>query len=104
MSEVKKFQLVNGLDVIGKVIEETDATFTTEHALLIRVVQQGSDQFGLALVPFDPSHPEGKMKFYRNNVVCEVVDLPDGMVKAYLERTSSIQIIQALDQMEGFRK
>lgn len=104
MNDVRKFQLSNGLDVIGKIIEETDTTFTTEHALLVRVVQQGPDQFGLALVPFDPSHPEGKVKFYRNNVVCEVIDLPDGMVKAYLERTSSIQIIQALDQIEGIRK
>lgn len=103
MSQIKKFLLVNGYDVIGKVIEETDTTFTTEHALLIRVVQQGPEQYGLALVPFDPSHPEGKVKFYRNNVVCEVVDLPAGMEKAYLERTSSIQIIQALDQMEGLR-
>lgn len=104
MSNVRKFQLSNGLDVIGNVIEETDTTFTTEHALLVRVVQQGPDQFGLALVPFDPSHPEGKVKFYRTNVVCEVVDLPEGLIKAYLERTSSIQIISALDQIEGFRK
>lgn len=104
MSEVKKFQLVNGFDVIGKVVEETDTTFTTEHALIFQVIQTGPDQYGLKLVPFDPSNPEGKMKFYRNNVMCEAVDLPDGMVKAYLERTSSIQIISALDQMEGFRK
>ncbi len=104
MSNVKKFQLTNGFDVIGKVIEETDTTFTTEHDLMVRVVPQGQDQYGLALVPFDPSHPEGKMKFYRNNVVCEVVDIPEGMVKAYLERTSSIQIISALDQLEGLRK
>ncbi len=104
MNDVRKFQLVNGLDVIAKVVDETDTTFTTEHALLIRVVQQGPDQYGLALVPFDPSNPEGKMKFYRAAVVCEAVDVPDGMVKAYLERTSSIQIISALDQMEGLRK
>lgn len=104
MTNIKQLQLVTGQMVIGKVTEETDMSVVLEHPLGIRVVQTPSGQLGLEFVPFDIANPEGKTKFYRSAIVSEPLNIPEVMTTSYLERTSSIQIISALDQMEGFRK
>lgn len=103
-TNIRKLQLVTGQTVIGKVHEQTDTYVTLDHPLGISVVQVAQDQFGLRLVPFDPSEPEGLTRFYNSAIVSELLAIPDGLIKSYLEQTSSIQIISALDQMEGLRK
>lgn len=103
MPDIKKFQVVTGQTVIGAVVEETDTTITLEYALGIHVVQKSAEQFGLQLVPYDPADPEGQTKFSRAQIVSESVTVPVGLVKAYTERTSNIQIISAMDQIEGLR-
>lgn len=105
MSDIRKIQITTGHTVIGKVVgESSDRWVVLEHPLGVQVVQTGQDQFGLKLVPFDPSNPEGRTKFYMSQIVSELMDLPEGLVNAYIKQTSSIQIISALDQMEGLRK
>lgn len=105
MSDIRKFQITTGHTVIGKMVEESsDRWVVLEHPLGVQVVQTGQDQFGLKLVPFDPSNPEGRTKFYQSQIVSEALDVPEGLVNAYIQQTSSIQIISALDQMEGLRK
>lgn len=100
-SNIKKFQLTSGRDVIGKVVDETATTITLEYPLVIQVVPNGPKEYGLALPPYDPINPEGKSMFFKAQIVSELLDIPDGMEKAYLQQTSSIQIVSALDQMEG---
>lgn len=105
MLDIVKIQITTGHTVIGRLVENSsDRWIVLEHPLGVQVVQTGQDQFGLKLVPFDPSNPEGKTKFYVSQIVSELLDLPEGLVNAYVKQTSNIQIISALDQMEGLRK
>lgn len=105
MSEIRKIQITTGHTVIGRVVDEsTDRWIVLDQPLGVQVVQTSQDQFGLKLVPFDPSEPEGRTRFYMIHVVSEQLDIPEGLINAYIKQTSSIQIISALDQMEGLRK
>ena len=100
MTTVKKIHISSGRDVIGKVVEETDTTITLEHALIVHVVPNSDGQYGIALPPYDPINPEGQTRFFKAQIVSELLSVPDGMEKAYLQQTSNIQIVSALNQME----
>lgn len=102
MSDIKLIQLVTGQTVMGKVISESDTDFTFDQPLGIRLVEQNGG-VGVGFVPYDPINPEGRVKFYKAHVVSEPLDVPNNMVKAYMEQTSRIQIVSALDQLESAR-
>lgn len=103
MTDIRMFQLTTGQTIIGKVVDDTINTLTIDQPLGIRMVDQGNNQVGIGFVPYDPINPEGKVMFYKSQVVSEPLDIPHNMVKGYTEHTSRIQIVSALDQMEGLR-
>lgn len=101
MSQLKLFMLAPNLEVIGTLIEETDTSVTLEKTLLIRPVQTGPDgEFGLQMVPISPTSPEGKQKFQKAQMLGEVLDVPDQLERVYLERTTSLQLVSAVDEFE----
>lgn len=102
-TNIRMFQLVTGQTVIGNVIDDTPLNATMEQPLGVRMVQQDNNQLGIGFVPYDPINPEGRVSFYKSQIVSEPLDIPHNMVKAYQEQTSRIQIVSALDQMEGLR-
>jgi hypothetical protein len=103
MNDTRMLQLTTGQTVIGKAIDDTALTITLEQPLGIRMVDQGNNQVGIGFVPYDPINPEGRVMFNKSQVVSEPLDIPHNMIKGYAEQTSRIQIVSALDQMEGMR-
>lgn len=102
MSDIKFIQLITGQAVMGKVVEETEVSYTFDQPLGIRLQEQQGG-VGVGFVYYDPINPEGRVKFFKAHVVSEPLDVPENMIKAYLEQTSRIQIVSALDQLEGRR-
>lgn len=96
------FTIVGGHEIIGKVIEESSdhVILLLEHPLVIRPVQKAPGQYALDLFPHSLTNPEGQHKFYVAQMISRSVEIPEMLEKAYLERTSSIILSSALDQME----
>lgn len=102
MSDIKMIQLVTGQTVIGSVCGESSEQVTFDQPLGIRLVDQ-QDGVKVMFVPYDPINPEGRVKFFKTAIVSEPLDVPPNMTKAYMEQTSRIQLVTALDQLEGLR-
>jgi hypothetical protein len=96
------FSIVGGHEIIGKIETEVyDGSYITlEHPLVIRPVQKAPGQYALDLFPHSLTNPEGKHKFYTAQMVSRSVEIPEMLEKAYTERTSSIILASAMDQLE----
>lgn len=103
--ELALFTTIGGHEVIGKVTSEVyDGTSVTlEHPLVIRPIEKAKGQWALDLFPHSLSDPEGEHKFFVSAMVSRAVKIPEMLVKAYTERTSSIILASALDQMERMK-
>lgn len=102
-NDIKLYKLPSGLELIGKVVEEGFGWVILEHVLQFAVEKTGADQYALRLAPYSPTLPEAKWKYYTNQFLCEAVEVPPGMKKAYISQTTNIQIISSLDQMESMK-
>jgi hypothetical protein len=103
--ELALFTTIGGHEVIGKIVGELyDGTIIVlEHPLVVRPIEKSKGQWALDLFPHSLSDPEGEHKFYTNALVSRSVKVPEMLVKAYTERTSSIILSSALDQMERMK-
>lgn len=93
MEPLQFFILINGHEVIGKFVSETDTTITLEQPLGLQVVPQADGAYGLQLVPFSSVNAEGDHIFYKHAVCAEIQKIPDDIAKAYRQRTSRIVLV-----------
>lgn len=99
--ELALFTTIGGHEVIGKITEQQiGLTITLEHPLVIRPIERAKGQWALDLFPHSLTDPEGEHVFYVSAIVSRAVKVPEALAKAYTERTSSIILSSALDQME----
>jgi hypothetical protein len=99
MSNVAQFKLISGEWVIGSVKEQLQETnsVVVEHALVIHVVPKGPDSYGIALIPFDPTNPEGTVEIYKSAIAARPASISKGLHDAYIQRTSAIEIVSSLE-------
>ena len=99
VNEYKVLLLAPNLEAIGKLLETGPDYFILEHTLIVRPVPMGdgSESYGLQMLPISPTNPEGKTKFYKTQFMGEHLEIPDQLVAAYRERTSSIVMSSAVD-------
>lgn len=100
MSTLKLFLLAPNLELIGKLVEETDSYVVLEQTLIIRPVPSSTHEFGLQMVPISPTTPEGKQKFQRTQLLAEVLEIPAELSKVYRERTSDLLLEGAVAEFE----
>ncbi len=105
MENVRLVKLASGEEVIFKDGGPSSiaGTITMKNPITLHVVPQGQDQYGLQLFPYSPSCPEGDHVLYLAQVVSECKDVPDGLVKAYIQRTTGIEIASAVDAFANLR-
>lgn len=105
MSDVKLVKLVSGEEVIFRDGgEDTNAgTIVMKNPITLHVVPQGQEQYGLQLFPYSPSCPEGDHVLHIAHVVSECAEVPDGLEKAYIQRTTGIEIASAVDAFANMR-
>ena len=96
MSEYILCTLNTTQEIIAKVVEATDTHYIVAKPLMISVVQTGETTYGLRMDPFSPSNPDGDQRINRATLASESVVVPPGLIKAYQQQTSSIEIVSAL--------
>lgn len=92
-NELKLITLVNGFELIGKLLLEEDNSYILSEPLGIQPQQTGPDTYGLMLVPMSAGAPEGDHKIYKHAISSECVKIPNEIEKAYHKRTSKIQLL-----------
>jgi len=96
-TNVKLVRLVTSEEVIFEVIEDAVNVYKAKKPIALHVVPQGNEQYGLQLFPYSPSNPEGEQLIFKDKIVSESVEVPEGLVKAYVQRTTGIEIASAVD-------
>jgi hypothetical protein len=99
MSNIQKLKLVSGEWVIGEeeVRLESSKDIILKKPLVIHIVPQGPQQYGIALLPFDPTDPEGTVEIAKSLVVAISREVSKGLTDAYLQRTTGIEIVSSIE-------
>lgn len=101
-NNVHLVRTASGEEVIYKEGELTDTTVEMIQPLIIRMVPQGEDQYGLALIPFSHANPEGTHTVKLSYIVSET-PLDANLEKAYIQRTTGIAIASAVEAFANLR-
>lgn len=99
MDKVKLYKLIGGQEIIGTVVEEGFNWVVLQNVLTFRVVPSGPGQYGLDLSPHSPTLPDAKWKYYLSQVMAEPLEVPDGLIKAYMQQVSGIEIVSSLESI-----
>jgi hypothetical protein len=94
MSDLSIFILINGHEIIGKVISEEDTYYLVDEPFGIQMVpMKDSASYGLQLVPFCAVGAEGKYNIYKHAICAIPQNIPSDIEKAYVKQTSKIQLL-----------
>ena len=96
MNDIKLFTLNTTQELIGRVVADEGNAFIIEDVLWVRPVQTGRNEYGLQMDPFSMSNPDGKIRIYKNAIVSESVNVPEGLQAAYTRQTSNIEIVSSI--------
>lgn len=80
---------INGAEVIGRFVEETDLTITVNKPRMVQITQEG-----MAMVPgicMTGEEPKGNFQFSKNNVLF-IINTVEQLANQYQQMTSSIVI------------
>ena len=91
--DLKLFILINGHELLGKLVSEADDLFVIEQPLGLQVVPQQDGSYGIQLVPFCSVNAEGEYNIYKHAICSEVKKIPEDIEKAYRRQTSRIQLL-----------
>ncbi len=94
MSTYKLLRVSTGEEIIFTVKDETLTAYIASKPIALAVVPQG-EQYGLQLFPYSPANPEGDQVIFKDKIVSESVEPPEGLIRAYIQRTTGIEIAQA---------
>jgi hypothetical protein len=98
--ELALFKLVSGEEVIATVLEQKETYYVLKDVRTFIVIPNGQQSYALDIVPLLRGEPDGEMTLFRHAVTgtCKVsADLE----RAYLSRTSGIEIASSLSPLMG---
>ena len=98
--DIRQFRISPIEEIIGTVVDSNHDFFVMKNVLTIRTVPVNNDEYGIDLVPYSFTNPDGRVQFYKRNISSEMLDIPGGLITVYLERTSGIKIALTLDEIE----
>lgn len=103
--ELALFVIIGGHEIIGKIEAESydGKSITVEHPLVVRPVQKSPGQYALDLFPHSLTNPEGKHEFFTSAIVSRCKQVPEMLSKAYTERTTSLILASAMDDIERMK-
>lgn len=86
----------NGDEIIGEGTSNANGDLLLSKARIIRMMPQGPQNYGLALLPMFVSDPDGNCVVFNSTIGAVVNVVPDRLVKAYKQQTSPIEIATAI--------
>lgn len=93
MDTLKFFVLINGHEIIGKLVAELEDSFLLDQPLALQVFPQADGAYGLQLVPVSSINAEGEHVLYKHAISIQVTKIPEDIEKAYIQRTSKIVLL-----------
>jgi hypothetical protein len=94
MNNLIIFILINGHEIIGKLIVETDTHYVIDEPFGIQMVPlKDGNSYGLQLVPFCAVGAEGAYTIYKHAICATPQTIPTDIEKAYVKQTSKIQLL-----------
>lgn len=102
---LKLFTIIGGHELIAKVVSGEltaggNSPVTISHPLVIRPIQKAPGQYALDLFPHSLANPDGDHEINTGTIVTISKVIPKMLEDAYLERTSSIILASAMDEIE----
>lgn len=96
---LKLFMLISGQEVLAEVVHEVDPdvpnAFIVKQAMAIQLVPNGSNSYGIGLLPLSAINTEGEQRIYKSAVSSETITIPEDMVNAYIKRTTNIEVVSS---------
>lgn len=68
---IKCFQLINGQDIMGEVVEEHNAWVVRDPAAIHLVPNQNNTSYGVALMPYVPYAEFNKVTLFKDKIMAE---------------------------------
>lgn len=96
MEQYFLIKLNNGDEVIGKGTIDDRGDMCLSKARIIQMLPQGPQTYGLALIPLFAGDPDGTSRIFNASVMAWVSDVPERLVKAYMQQTSAIELATSL--------
>lgn len=98
MTQYILFTLNTTQEVIAELVKVNDDenSYHLRKPRLITPVQTGQDTYGLRLDPVSMADPDGDQLVNITAIAMEAVNIPDGLVRAYQQQTSNIEIVSSL--------
>lgn len=90
---LKLFTLISGKEVMGKVVKQDSDTIVLESPVVIQIIPQSKESYGIGLYPYSPTDPSGSRIFYINNIESECITIPSDLEKTYIQETTGISIV-----------
>lgn len=93
------FNLANGAELIGNLVEETPESYIIEYPVVIRPVQKSETEVGIQFYPHSMTNPEGTHTFFKP-ILSRSLEIPDELEKGYTRHVSKIAIVSTLNGWE----
>lgn len=106
MDKIHVFKLVTNEWVVGEVeVAGGDGLFSVPKGdvvlispMLIHVVPQGEQSYGLALMPYNPTNPDAKLEVFAHAIVA-TSEPTKQLADAYMRQRSGIEIVSGFPGM-----
>lgn len=92
MAEYVLFKLTSGEEVIAEALHTEGDSWCVKQPLML-MMQQTEGGLGTAILPYSSGDPEGEHKIFSEHIVSQSMKVPAALEKAYIERTSKIQLV-----------
>lgn len=93
--KVKVYKLLSGRDIIGRVVEEGIGWVILENVHVFEVIPQEGG-YSLRMVHFSPLMPEAPWKYFTQQFLGELTEVPADLEGAYVQQTSKIEIVSGM--------
>ncbi len=91
--EIIAFKLINGMEIIGRKVEETESLVVLEKARVVQMVQTGERQVQMVLQPFMISDIDGEISFRKDGLVTNPITPSEEVEKPYMKETTTIALV-----------
>ena len=93
MAEYVLFKLTSGEEVIAEALSTEGDAWRVKQPLMLMMQQTEGGGLGTAILPYSSGDPEGEHKILADHIVSHAIKVPAALEKAYIERTSKIQLV-----------
>lgn len=93
MNTLHHFTLNTTQEILANVTHETDAYYTIDNPLWVRIIPVDQTNYDVALDYVSYTIPTGARRLYKHAIVMETTDIPRTLESMYVKQTSGIELI-----------